>query len=42
VLSSVSRLMIDVVEESHLNLARRMTDVMALRPSEDMINIEPT
>ena len=40
VLSSVSRLMIDVVDKKHLNQARRLTDIMATYArSEDMINI---
>jgi len=39
-LVSISRLMIDVVEQNHLNLARRFTDVLATYVrSEDMINI---
>jgi len=40
VLSSISRLMIDVVDPEHLTLARRLTDIMATYArSEDMINI---
>jgi len=40
VLSSISRLMIDVVDPEHLTLARRLTDIMATYArSEDMVNI---
>jgi len=40
VLSSVSRLMIDVVDAKQLKLARAMTDIMSVYArSEDMINI---
>jgi flagellum-specific ATP synthase len=40
VLSSVSRLMTDVADEQHLNLAGEVKDVLATyKNSEDMINI---